>query len=99
MTDEEEVHTVDNTFKKRSIFFQLEYWEFLLVRNNLDSMHIEKNVFDNVVNTLLDVDKRSKDNARARLDLKRMKIRPHLHIDEFQDKPELPKSLFYMSPV
>ena len=54
---------------------------------------------DNVVNTLLDVDKRSKDNARVRLDLKRMKIRPHLHIDESQDKPELPKALFYMSPV
>ncbi|KAM0928815.1 hypothetical protein ACQ4PT_002004 [Festuca glaucescens] len=94
--NEEEVHTIETTFKKRSIFFQLEYWKFLLVRHNLDSMHIEKNVFDNIVNTLLDVDKRSKDNAKARLDMKRMKIRKHLHIDETQEKPELPDALYYM---
>ncbi|KAM0899069.1 hypothetical protein ACQ4PT_021549 [Festuca glaucescens] len=94
--NKEEVHTIETTFKKRSIFFQLEYWKFLLVRHNLDSMHIEKNVFDNVVNTLLDVDKRSKDNAKARMDMKRMKIREHLHIDETQEKPELPDALYYM---
>ncbi|KAM0836433.1 hypothetical protein ACQ4PT_062328 [Festuca glaucescens] len=94
--NKEEVHTIETTFKKRSTFFQLEYWKFLLVRHNLDSMHIEKNVFDNVVNTLLDVDKRSKDNAKARMDMKRMKIREHLHIDETQEKPELRYALYYM---
>ncbi|KAK1605765.1 hypothetical protein QYE76_029438 [Lolium multiflorum] len=96
LENKEEVHTVESTFKKRSIFFQLEYWEFLLVRHNLDSMHIEKNVFDNIVNTLLDVDKRSKDNANARMDMKRMKIREHLHIDETQEKPDLPDAVYYM---
>ena len=35
-------HTVEKTFKKRSVFFQLEYWETLLIRNNLDIMHVEK---------------------------------------------------------
>ena len=53
-------HSVDKTFKKRSVFFQLEYWETLLIRNNLDIMHVEKNVFDNIVHTILDTDKRSK---------------------------------------
>ncbi|KAK1680568.1 hypothetical protein QYE76_041416 [Lolium multiflorum] len=96
LENKEEVHTVESTFKKRSIFFQLEYWKFLLVRHNLDSMHIEKNVFDNIVNTLLDVDKRSKDNANARMDMKRMKIREHLHIDETQEKPDLPDAVYYM---
>ncbi|KAK1644553.1 hypothetical protein QYE76_062358 [Lolium multiflorum] len=96
LENKEEVHTVETTFKKRSIFFQLEYWKFLLVRHNLDSMHIEKNVFDNIVNTLLDVDKRSKDNAKARMDMKRMKIREHLHIDETQEKPDLPDAVYYM---
>jgi hypothetical protein len=62
-------HTVEATFKKRSVFFQLPYWKTLLIRNNLDIMHIEKNVFDNIVNTVLDVDKRSKDNLNARKDL------------------------------
>jgi hypothetical protein len=59
-------------------------------------MHIEKNVFDKVVNTLLDVDKRSKDNAKARMDMKRVKIREHLHIDETQEKPDLPEAVYYM---
>jgi hypothetical protein len=58
--NEEEVHRTETTLKKRSIFFQLEYWELLLVRHNLDSMHIQKNMFDNIVNPLLDVEKRSK---------------------------------------
>ena len=30
------------TWKKRSIFFELPYWEHNLVRHNLDVMHIEK---------------------------------------------------------
>ena len=29
-------------WKKRSIFWDLPYWEDLLVRHNLDVMHIEK---------------------------------------------------------
>lgn len=36
-------------FRKRSCFFQLPYWETLLLRHNLDPMHIEKNVFENMV--------------------------------------------------
>ena len=94
---EEEVHTVESTFKRRSVFFQLEYWEDLLVRHNLDTMHIEKNVFDNIVNTLLQVENRSKDNVNARKDMKRMKIREHLHIDETQENPEMPKAPHYMN--
>lgn len=93
----EDVHTVESTFKKRSIFFQLEYWEHLLVRHNLDSMHIEKNVFDNIVHTILQVDNRSKDNVKARLDMKRFKIRTHLHVDETQEKPDLPEAMHYMN--
>ena len=37
--------------KKRSIFWDFPYWSTLLIRHNLDVMHIEKNVFDNVFNT------------------------------------------------
>ncbi|XP_062085629.1 uncharacterized protein LOC133791727 [Humulus lupulus] len=33
-------------YKKKSIFFELEYWELLLVRHNLDVMHVEKNEVD-----------------------------------------------------
>lgn len=41
-------------------------------------MHIEKNVCDNIIYTLLGIDKKSKDNLPARLDLMDMKIRPRL---------------------
>ena len=94
----EYVHTVDTTYRKRSVFFQLPYWETLLVRHNLDAMHVEKNVFDNIVNTFLDVDKKSKDSVNARLDLKEMNIRSSLHADLTGPKPVIPKAVYYMPP-
>jgi hypothetical protein len=102
MSDEDEnvdiyVHPVEATFKKRSVFFQLEYWDKLLVRNNLDIMHIEKNTFDNIVNIILDVDKRSKDGLNARKDLEAMKIRTDLHADTTGPKPTLPKAIYQMN--
>ena len=35
-------------WRKRSIFWDLPYWGDLRIRHNLDVMHVEKNVFDNV---------------------------------------------------
>nr|XP_043639519.1 uncharacterized protein LOC122610612 [Erigeron canadensis] len=66
-------------WKKKSIFFMLPYWENLLLRHNLDVMHIEKNVCDNIVGTLLGQEGKSKDNYKARLDLQRLGIRKELH--------------------
>lgn len=40
-------------WKKRSIFFELPYWKDNLLRHNLDVMHIEKNVCDSIVGTLM----------------------------------------------
>jgi hypothetical protein len=40
---------------KRSIFWELSYWKTNLLRYNLDVMHIEKNVFENIFNTVMDV--------------------------------------------
>ncbi|KAL6584387.1 hypothetical protein OROMI_003676 [Orobanche minor] len=70
-------------WKKRSIFYELPYWESNLLRHNLDLMHIEKAVCDKLAFTFLGSDK-SKDNINARLDLKDKGIRPELHpfVDE-----------------
>lgn len=62
--------SMEQMWRKRSIFFSLPYWEFNLIRHNLDPMHIEKNVCDNILGTLLDDSTKSKDNAAARRDLK-----------------------------
>lgn len=84
-------------WNKRSCFFQLPYWETLLIRHNLDVMHIEKNVFDNILNTLLNVDKKSKDGLNARLDLQTMGIRPDLHPIAQGNKTYLPPAIFTMN--
>lgn len=44
-----------NCWKKTSIFFDLEYCIYLLVRHQLDVMHIEKNVCESIYNTLLNI--------------------------------------------
>ena len=74
----EEALTVWN---KRNIFFTLPYWEDHVLRHNLDVMHIEKNVVDNIIGTLLNLDGKTEDNLKARQDLKDMSIRSKLHLE------------------
>ncbi|KAG8485489.1 hypothetical protein CXB51_021293 [Gossypium anomalum] len=69
----------ETLWKKRSIFFDLPYWRYNLLRHNLDVMHIEKNVCDNVIGTLLNLSRGGKDNIKARKDLQDMGIRSYLH--------------------
>ncbi|XP_027941160.1 uncharacterized protein LOC114194957 [Vigna unguiculata] len=70
-------------WRKKSIFFELPYWVDNLLHHNLDVMHIEKNVCDNVVFTLLnDSSNKCKDNLKARKDLQLWGIRPDLWPDE-----------------
>ncbi|CAN6679884.1 unnamed protein product [Malus baccata var. baccata] len=59
----------------KSILFELPYWSKLKLRHNLDVMHIEKNVFNTLVGTILDIERQTKDTMEARLDLERMGIR------------------------
>ncbi|XP_049378019.1 uncharacterized protein LOC125842742 [Solanum stenotomum] len=66
-------------WKKRSIFWDLPYWSTNLIRHNLDVMHIENNFFENVFNTVLDVDGKTKDNPKSIEDLKDFCRRPELH--------------------
>ncbi|XP_074352803.1 uncharacterized protein LOC141691955 [Apium graveolens] len=54
---------------RKSIFWELPYWSTNLIRHNLYVMHVEKNVFDNLFNTIMNTGK-TKDNDAARLDIK-----------------------------
>ena len=60
--------------QKKSIFFELEYCSKLKLRHNLGVMHIEKNVYDSIYGTLLDIEGKTKDTYKARLDLFDMNI-------------------------
>jgi hypothetical protein len=42
-------------------------------------MHIEKNVMDNILGTILDIKEKSKDNLQTCQDLQEMGLRPKLH--------------------
>ncbi|XP_027361374.1 uncharacterized protein LOC113869309 [Abrus precatorius] len=65
-------------WKKMSIFFQLSYWKSLYVRNFVDVMHVEKNVCESVISTLLNIVGKKKDGINARLDLVKLGIRSDL---------------------
>lgn len=66
---------------KKSIFWELPYWENLLLRHNLDFMHIEKNFFDNLIHTVLNTPGKTKDNIKSRLDLPAICRRPDLELN------------------
>ena len=51
----------------------------MLVPHNHDVMHIEKNICENILWTLLKVEGKTKDRTNARLDLHDMNIRPQYH--------------------
>ena len=55
-------------------------------------MHIEKNVFDNVFFTILDVLGKSKDNLKARKDIKDLCRRPELEPDK--EETRYPKACY-----
>ncbi|KAK5819796.1 hypothetical protein PVK06_024819 [Gossypium arboreum] len=61
-------------------------------------MHIEKNVCENIIGTILNVDGKSKDNLQSRLDLVDMGIRRDLHPQLLPNgKYQLLPSIFAMS--
>ena len=72
-------------WKKRSIFFTLPYCEDHKLQHNLDVMHIEKNLMDNILATLQNLKDQTKDNYKARLDLADMGIRSELHLQQKSD--------------
>ena len=67
-----------NIWKKRFVFFDLPYWSRLDVRHCIDVMHVEKNVCDSIVGTLLNINGKTKDGVNARLDMLEMGIRQQL---------------------
>ena len=46
-------------------FFNLPYWSSLLIRHNLDVMHIEKNICKALLGTLLEIAGKTKDTEKA----------------------------------
>ncbi|XP_073137125.1 uncharacterized protein [Henckelia pumila] len=88
---------VKPSFKKKSIFFELEYWKHLYVRHVLDVMHIEKNVCESLLGTLLDISGKTKDGIAARLDLAEMNLRTNLALVIGEKKSFLPAACYTLT--
>ena len=58
----------------------------MLLRHNLDVMHVEKNVCDSILGTILNIDGKSKDTNNALFDLTNLNVRPKLHMVKYGKK-------------
>jgi hypothetical protein len=81
---------------KRSIFWELAYWKTNQLRHNLDVMHIEKNVFENIFNTVMDVKGRTKDNIKARLDIALYCNRKNMKLVYYESRVAKPRASFVL---
>jgi len=86
-----------NIWKKKSIFFDLPYCSRLEVRHFIDVIHVEKNVCDSLIGTLLNINEKTKDDLNARLDFIEMNIRDELTPIEMGKHTYLPSACYTMS--
>ena len=79
--------------------WDLPYWPDLKLRHNIDVMHVEKNILDNLVGTFTNVEGKTKDTLNSRLDLEDMGIRNDLHLRPVvgTDSWEMPEAWYTMT--
>jgi hypothetical protein len=77
--------------------WKLPYWKNLKLRHNLDVMHIEKNICENLIGTILNIPGKTKDTVKARLDLKDLGIRKELQFREHGDSYEMTHARYTLS--
>lgn len=84
--------------RREAFFFTLPYWEDHKLCHNIDVMHTKKNITNNIMGTLLDLEGKTKDTYKSRLDLKAIGIQSELHlIPKGADKVEMPPACFNMT--
>ncbi|KAK1696300.1 hypothetical protein QYE76_012997 [Lolium multiflorum] len=72
-------------WKKKSIFWELEYWKVLEVRSAIDVMHVTKNICVNIL-SFLGVYGKSNDTKEARQDQQSLKDPDDLYPERFQGR-------------
>jgi hypothetical protein len=56
-----------------------------MVHHAIDVMHVEKNLCEALVGTLLDIPAKTKDTLKAQMDLEEMKLRMDLHHETLEN--------------
>ena len=62
-----------STMTKISIFLNISYWQNPKLRHKLGVMHIKKNICDNLVGTILNIDEKTKVTIKAHENLSNLK--------------------------
>ena len=87
----------NSCWKKKSTFFELEYWKYLVLCQNLDVMHIEKNVCHSLLGTLFNILGKLKDVIGTRLDLIELSVRKKLAPNVGEKRTYLPPACFMLT--
>jgi hypothetical protein len=88
----------DVYWKKFNIWYQnLRYWRHHSVPHCIDFMHVEKNVAESLVGTLLHVPGKTKDGLNARLDLAALGVKQELFTMQGQDSTTLPPACYTLT--
>ena len=77
--------------------WDLDYWDKLKLRHNIDVMHIEKNICENLIGTILNMEGKTKDTLNARLDLQDLNIKEELHLRKDGNSYEMPRARYTLS--
>jgi len=64
----------------KASLYDLSYWSKLKLQYNLDVMHIEKNICENILSTLFNIPNKTNDTIVATIDLEERGIRKELHL-------------------
>jgi hypothetical protein len=83
--------------KRKHSDWNLEYWENLKLRHNLDVMYIEKNICENLIGTILSIPGKTKDTVKARLDLKDLGVKNELHLIDEGNSYRMPHARYTLS--
>jgi hypothetical protein len=87
----------DDMWKKQSIFWELPYQKNLDVHHSIDVMHVEKNVCESLLRTLLNTYGKTMDHGHAQADLNKMGIGLELWLDDSVKGMELPTTCITLS--
>ena len=69
---------------KKSLFWELPYWQVLEVQNAIDVMHLTNNLCVNLLG-FMGVYEKPKDSLEARQDLQHIEERDNLHLEKTDD--------------
>ncbi|KAG8061269.1 hypothetical protein GUJ93_ZPchr0003g17402 [Zizania palustris] len=84
-------------WSRKVSFWKLPYWHILKGRHNLDVMHIDKNICESQISTILNIPEKTKDTIKARLDLKDLGMKKELQFRDDGDSCQMPHARYTLS--